>query len=790
MKNTPYFVFFFMLLLNSVNAQKNVIQVKGKVLTAENQAIEFATVALMNSEDKKPILGTVTNEKGIFSIPIKSRDFYVEISFIGFETKTITNFSIANGQVALGNVILNENSESLNEVVVRAEKSQTEFKLDKRVFNVGKDLSSTGVSALEVLNNVPSVNVNIEGAISLRGSTGVQILINGKPSVIASDEGNALGTITAEMIEKVEVITNPSAKYDAEGTTGIINIVLKKEERRGINGSISINTGTPHNHSVGLSVNRRTEKFNLFSQLGMGYREMPSYFDKRNENLVTDTIIRNSGVEYRNEKFYNLILGTDYHINERNVVTLSGSYAYEVEEQPSETNYTKEGVDGGVSDKWTRREVTDADNPKFKYELQYKSDFKDDEKHTLLFSALGSFFGKDQSSDFENITELGSRPDAKQKTFTNYKESSYTFKLDYTKPFSEKVVMETGAQYVMQQVENDYSLSNLENGAYVPDAALTNVFEYKQNVLGVYGTLAYENNKFGVKAGLRLENTDLGTLLVEENKENGRNFTNLFPSMHSSYKFTEVFSVQAGYSKRVYRPRLWDLMPFFNVRNEFSIRQGNPDLLPEFTDSFEISSIFNFNKVSMNFGVYHHNTTDVIDRISLYDEEENITTMIPENIGTRKSTGVEWNTKFSPTQNLTFTGDFNYNYFSRKGSLDAQVFDFSADRWNGKLTTKLKLFLDIDFEITGRYQSGNKTVQGTVSSQAFADMGLRKKIMKGKGVFSLGVRDLFESRISESEVAQEDFYVYSQAYRGRFVTLGFSYGFGKGEAMEYAGKRR
>src|SRR5690606_21265311 len=196
--------------------------------------------------------------------------------FIGFKTRTFEQFAIKNGIIDMGTVVLSEDAQQLNEVVVEGEVSTTEFKLDRRVFNVGKDISSTGMSALEVLNNVPSVNVNIEGQISLRGSQGVRVLINGKPSILTSGEGNALGTITADMIERVEVITNPSAKYEAEGTSGIINIVLKKEEREGLNGSISLNGGSPKNYSVGVSLNRRTEKFNLFAQLGGGFRELPN----------------------------------------------------------------------------------------------------------------------------------------------------------------------------------------------------------------------------------------------------------------------------------------------------------------------------------------------------------------------------------------------------------------------------------------------------------------------------------------------------------------------------------
>jgi len=265
--------FILVILLNclsiSLFAQPKGIQVIGKVVAGNNQPVEFATIMIADKTSGTPIAGTTTDENGDFQVMSRSPDFYIEITFIGYAPKKITDFAISNRKVNLGTISLSEDSEMLEEVEVRAERSQTEFKLDKRVFNVGKDLSTTGASALEVLNNVPSVNVNIEGQISLRGSQGVQILINGKPSVIASD--GALGTITADMIQSVEVITNPSAKYEAEGTSGIINIILKKEERKGINGSFTINTGIPHNHSFGLSLNRRTEKFNLFSQVGVGY---------------------------------------------------------------------------------------------------------------------------------------------------------------------------------------------------------------------------------------------------------------------------------------------------------------------------------------------------------------------------------------------------------------------------------------------------------------------------------------------------------------------------------------
>jgi outer membrane receptor protein involved in Fe transport len=778
---------FLLSVSNTIFAQ-NSVTIIGKVVEKNNQQpIEFATVMIANTITQAVITGETTDLDGNFLLQSKEREFYIEVTFIGFEKKVINDFEIINNQVDLGTIALAEDSKVLAEIEVVAEKSTTEFKLDKRVFNVGKDLSSTGASAYEVLNNVPSVNVSIEGAISLRGSSGVQILINGKPSVLASEQGKGLGTITADMIESVEVITNPSAKYDAEGTSGIINIILKKEERRGINGSISLNTGLPQNHSVGASLNRRTEKFNLFTQLGAGYRELPRIGEDINRDLVNNTTIYSSGKEYRNEQFYNFVLGTDYYINPQNVLTLSANVAYEVEEQPSRYDFSFEDENGDITSEWYRTEVTSALNPKFQYELQYVSDFKDDKDHVLMFSALGNFFGKDQSSTFENATLSGINRTSSQETRTNFKEAKYTFNLDYTKPFSKKITVETGAQYVLQDVSNDFAVTDLISGEWVDNSDLTNIFNYNQKVLGVYGTGAYEHNSFGVKVGLRVENTDLQTVLITTNESNNLNFTNFFPTAHISYKVTDRFSLQAGYSRRIYRPRLWDLNPFFNIRNNFSFRTGNPDLLPEFTDSYEVSSIYILDKISMNFSVFHRYTTDVIDRISTF--EDNVNIFKPYNIGTKRSTGIEFNTKYSPKKWFTLNGDFNYNYFNRQGELESVMFDFSASQWSTKWTSKFNLPADIDFEITGRYESKFRTVQGEISDMLFADLGLRKKILKGKAVVNFSIRDIFASRIQENETSQTDFYLYSKDYRGRFITLGFSYGFGKGEAMEYSGRR-
>lgn len=760
--------------------------VNGVVLNAQtNEPIPFVTILALSRSTDQIVSGATSEEDGTFSLHTDSITVKIEVRFIGFKSLYLDSLDGSNPVIDLGEVKLVPTEVEIDGVEVTAEKSSMEFKLDKRVFNVGKDISSTGMGALELLNNVPSVNVDIEGNITLRGNAGVQILIDGKPSVLSDDPSKVLGTLTADMIESIEIITNPSAKYQAGGTSGIINIILKKEEKKGVNGSISVNTGIPNNHSIGGSINYRTSKFNFFTQFGGGYRTYPSYSNTANRSKTDMSSIVSDGTGHRNEQFYNITLGADYYLNKYNTITLSGNYAYEIERNPASTHFTVRDSSGAVTSEYDRVETTSATNPKWQYDLQYKKQFKKNKEHVLQFSAQGRSFGKDQHSEFDN---RGSTTAANQRTNTNFYQNDYTFQLDYNNPLSKLFNLELGSMYVINDVGNDYGVFNLVNNNWEENSNYTNNFKYNQKVLGVYGTGSYEGNKWGVKLGLRVENTDLKTLLTTTNQANNRNYTNLFPSLHTAYKFSKQFSMQAGYSRRIYRPRLWDLNPFFNIQNNYNIRTGNPNLLPEFADSYELTAILIVKKVSLNMSVYHLYTTNVMENISVYSDGVNITTR--SNVGTNHKTGVELNGKYTPTSYFSITGDFNYGYFNRQGNFNGKSFNFQGDQWSAKLTAKVKLPAGIDFEITPGYQSGYKTVQGTVSGYPYVDAGIRKKILKDRAVINLAVRDMFASRIQETFVDQATYSVYSFSKRGRFITLGFSYSFGKGEVMSYTGGGR
>lgn len=752
------------------------------------EAIPYATVVLVSKATKRVLDGTTTSEKGSFKLTSDSTNAFIKITFFNYEEKLIEELSAVSNAIDLGEIQLTAAVTDLGGVEVTAEKSTMEFKLDKRVFNVGKDISSTGMGALEVLNNVPSVSVDIEGNIKLRGNSGVQILINGKPSVLSDDPAKALGSITADMIESIEVITNPSAKYDAGGTSGILNIILKKEEKKGFNGSISLNTGWPHNHSLGGSVNYRTKKLNLFTQFGAGYRSLPSYNENENRDLLSGTAVLSDGIAYRDENFYNITLGSDFYINEWNTITLSGNLAYEIEQQPSETNISVFDTNQVLISKYQRTETTSALNPKYQYDLQYKKEFKKNKEHNLQFSSLGRYFGKTQESDFMNTNSVGTGTNRNQKTETSFYQLSQTFKLDYVNPFKKNWTIESGAMYEINDVGNDYAVYDNEGGNYIVDSSFTNNFEYNQKVLGVYSTGAYEGKKWGLKLGLRVENTDLTTILTNTNEINPQNFTNLFPTVHTSFKASNKVQFQAGYSRRIFRPSLWDLNPFFNIQNNYNIRTGNPELLPEFADSYELTSIFYLKKIMLNTSLYYLYTTNVKERITYFNDDVSVTR--PINVGVNHKVGIELNWKYTVNKWFSANGDVNYGYFNRLGKFETQNFDFQGEQWSTKIMTKFKIKGGIDFELSGNYESAFKTIQGTVSGFAFADAGLRKKLWKGKGVLNLSVRDIFASRIRANTIDQASYYLYSFSQRGRFITLGFSYSFGKGEAMTYTGGGR
>ncbi|MFA8450322.1 MAG: TonB-dependent receptor domain-containing protein [Bacteroidales bacterium] len=763
--------------------------ISGKVIDAlTGEPLEYATVSVLKKENDKLITGQITSVKGTYNLIVAESDFYLKLEFLGYKTLFVRSINYNKSRIEIPIIKLNPDQEILQEVEIRAEKSQTVFKLDRREFNVGKDISNSGGSALEVLNNVPSVEVSLEGAVSLRGNSNVKILLNGKPSVLTSGTNNALGSITAEMIDKIEVVTNPSAKYDAEGTSGIINVVLKKDKRKGINGAATVNLGDPQNHSFGLSLSRRTEKQTLVSQIGGGIRKFPSTSKTILENKQTSDVVRftSDGEAEKQEKFMNITLGADYYFNPLNVLTVSGHFGYEFENESSDIFYNNSlNLNSNKAFSSLRKESVKGVNPKYQYELAYKKSYKGNKDRSLIMSLTGSYFGKDRTSTYDNLdSDLGVL--SRERILNDFSETQHVFQTDYTYPFNDVFKLELGGKYDLSFLTNNYQFEDEKSNSWVKNVLKSNVFDYQEGVLGLYSTFSAEYGRWGIIGGVRFENSSRATELKETDERKTVNYYDFFPTLHTSFKLAENSSLQLGYSKRIFRPHLFELNPFFSYRDSQNITIGNPDLKPEYTDSFELTTINNFNNASFNASVYYRNTTNVMtDYVTVLNNQ---TITKPENIGKSENLGFELNSKLDLVKWFNVLLDLNYVISKRNGFNEGKEFNFNYNYWTSRLTSKFKFPFDIDAEVRLRYRSKTKQIQGVRKANYVVDFGIKKKLFKGRAVVNFGVRNLLNSSKYVFESDLPDFYRYEENVRGRRqIVLGFSYSFGKGEAMQYSG---
>ena len=746
--------------------------------------VEFCSVVILSTNDSTVIDGALTDSVGYFELNVASYPFLLRLSAIGYETQFV---DVIESTSEVQKIILSREIKEMDEVVVRGETSEMIFKLDKRIFNVGKDLSNSGGSALEVLNNVPSVEVTLEGEIKLRGNEGVQILINGKPSVVAANSGSGLGSITADMIDRIEIITNPSAKYDASGTTGIINIILKKDSKKGLNGAVTLNTGYPNNHSLGVSLNYRSGKVNIFGQFGFGYRTFVSNRFGHNNDLIQLNELSWTGNDEKNEMFANARIGADFYLNKQNTVTIAGDFAYELETEFATWNYELNELQNSTISQFSRNESTSAVNPKWQFDMSHELQFKSHKDRKLNTSFVGSYFGKEKESEFLNEAPSGTMTTPNQHTDSRFSFSNYSIRTDYMHPFNKGMNMELGLKVESDQNANKMDVFQDESGVWELDTAYTNDFDFSINIMGAYVTFSKEWSKLGVKGGVRYEHT-LANIRNQSQEEQSWNYFNFFPSLHVSYKIVDNTSIQLGYSRRIDRPRSWDLNPFISFRDNYNLSVGNPLLQPEFSHVFELTSIHIWEKNSLNLSAYYRYTNDVIEDI--YRIENNVSISTLDNIGVSSLVGLELNHKLRMAKWISILTDGNISYFQRSGQYEDQNFDFENYVGSIRTTVKLKFKKGFEAQFSGRYRSPQQNVFFREGQVYYCDLGLRQKILKERGVINLSVRDIFNSRARISSSDQLNFNYYSNSKRGRYIVLGFSYGFGKGETMEYAGQKR
>ncbi|MBD3629790.1 outer membrane beta-barrel family protein [Cyclobacterium sp.] len=755
----PAIVLFF-LISTSVFAQSdNFGGIRGKVIDQEGKApLGFATISVFATESSEKTLvnGGITAEDGTFDLNLPQGKFDVLVEFMGYLPLEINDLEInrENRRVDLGNLEMGADTENLEEVVVQGEKTLMELSLDKRIFNVGKDLANAGGTASDILMNLPSINVDPEGGVSLRGSSNVRILVDGKPSGLVSFKGSSgLQQLPASMIETVEVITNPSARYEAEGMAGVINIILKKENNQGFNASFEGITGNPHNFGLAANLNYRHKKINWFVNYGVAYRRVPreGTIRQRVSNSDTSFYSYQTTTGTVNGLNNNIRAGLDYFFNENSILT--GSYLWRRSDARRLTNirYDDYAAEEAPLDSYTlRTQDEDEKEPNSEFNLTYKRSF--DQKGHVLSTAityLDYWENSDQvytqDSYFPNGTPIPGGS-LLQTSVNDEFDRQWLLQLDYTKPIGSEGNFETGVRSSIRNMENDFIVSErTESGNMEALPGLDDIFLYDENIHAAYAILGNKSNKLSYQGGLRAEYTDVSTTLVKTNEVNPRDYANLFPSAHLTYNISPDDALQVSYSRRIRRPVYNDLSPFMTFSDARNFFSGNPDLNPEYTDAFELGHIKYMDKGSIFSTLYYRDTEDKIERIRSVDEEGNATTL-PYNLVGEQSMGFEFTTDYYPVEWWKLDANFNFFYAKIDGSNVLDTYTADTYSWFTRLTSRFTLQNGLDLQLRGNYEGRRKVAQGVQKAIAYLDISASKDIMKGRGTLILNVMDVFNSR--------------------------------------------
>ena len=762
-------------------------RLKGKVVDADTKTpLGFATVTLISKRDSSVAGGGITDDNGVFDFETRPGRFTAKIEFISYEAKEITDIRLSkdNLEQDLGTIELFVNAATLAEVEVRAEKSTMQMSLDKKVFNVGKDLATRGGSAEDILDNVPSVTVDIEGNVELRGG-GVRLLIDGKPSGMLDGANGGLKSIPANLIDRVEVITNPSARYQAEGMTGIINIILRKEKKKGVNGSFDLNVGTPTEFGAAINLNFRKDKINFFVNYGVRYNKTVGGGFTYQERVLGDSTLITDQINTRRRGGWSnsIRLGADYYFSEKDILTTSFLYKIGDDDNISTTTYNDfwNSLDNPI-DIETREDAEFEDEQDLEYSISYKKLFKKKRQEwtvDLRYQDNEETEGSDFTNSFANVDGT---PTGAAKTFQNSRNAEGSSRLiiqtDYVEPIGKDGKYEFGAFSSFRKIDNDYTVNNLVDGVTTPIDRFTNEFLYDEDIYAVYGIYGNKTGKFSYQVGLRMEHSEVSTELRDSNYVNPRSYTNLFPSGHLNYDLGKDNAVQVSYSRRIQRPRFWYLNPFFTFSDNRNFFSGNPDLDPEFTDSYELSHIKYWNKTSITTSLYYRKTTGVIQRI-LQDgisDGELITIRAPYNLSTRDAYGLEFTFNLQPAKWARFSGNANFFQSKTVGTFNGEDLSAEGFSWFARTTSQITIAKKLETQIRFNYRGARPTVQGRSNPVYSVDLGMSLDVLKNNGTVTLSARDLFNSRKRRSIVERPDFFQESEfQWRPRQITLSLNY---------------
>lgn len=764
------FSLFFTLSLH-ISAQNNLV-INGMVVDKEKLPLAFVAIQAMNNQNQV-VKGDFTDEEGAFSIELPADSYYIILKYASLQNDTI-RINTTEEVVDLGTITL-KSFEDLDDVEILAQRSTMEYHLDKRVFNVGSDLNNQGSNAVDVLENIPSITVDAEGNISLRGNSNVRILIDGKMSGFASS-ADALKQLQAANIEKIEVITNASSRYDAQGEGGIINIVLKKNQAKGLTGSASIRAGYFPELGGDFRINYRKNKINLFASYSINTNSIPGYSNtyQRLNNADTSFAYKQDYEHRRKKTNHHGAIGMDFYINDFNTLSFGSTIRSGLGNNSYDRFYDNMDINDnplGYNDRYEKQkeledltELSISYKKKFQNKANWSTDFK---------------WFNDQDIERSNYTEtssqfLGERIEQSQ---VSIKENNFLGQSDFTLPFLKDGKFEAGVRAQIRQMRNNFSFGQLNGVNWEYPFIYNDQFKYDDQVYAAYAMASHAWKKLSIQGGLRAENAIINTLQINTETQIKKNFLDLFPSGVVSYKNTENQTFQISYSRRISRPGQWDLMPFTKFGDNRERRIGNGDLNPEYTNSFEGGILQTWNTGSFLGSLYYRHTTDKMERISAL-AADGIIYITPYNIASKDAYGVEFNITYNPKNWVRFSSGFNIFQEEIRGEFNNESFHRKNFTWTNRTSINFSFPKIMKAQLAFNYIAPSVRPQGKSLAIYHFDLGFSRDLLKGNATIGLNIRDLFNTRRWRSIIDTPELYASSNTlWRPRTITLVFTYRF-------------
>ena len=787
----------FVVFCASTTAQNETdfITVSGKIIEAEtNQPLEYATISFFSKAENKIIGGGITDLQGEFKIKTTPGAYDIYIEYFSFMGITKLNINL-NQDTNFGSLKMKADLQALDAVDIIAEKTTVEIKLDKKIYNVGKDLTVRGGSVSDVLDNVPSVSVDIEGNVALRGNENVRILINGKPSgLVGLNSTDALRQLPADAIEKIEIITSPSARYDAEGTAGILNIILRRSKILGLNGAIIINSGYPDQLGASGNINYRTGNINIFNNSGYSYTKSPGSSGVESEFFNTEydengILVQDLPNTFRNEyrtferlrNGFNSNTGIEWYIDP--TTSLTTAFLVRKSDNSNESFNRAQTLDltGAVISESVRYDPeTETDQTK-QFSINFDKQFHGNSEHRLTFDFQVENSSEDEGSIIYNDGI------AAERVRTIEEQNRILIQSDFTLPISETTRFEIGYNGRFSSNNTDFSLEFLEEDAFVLDTDVSNNLNYKEDVNAIYTQYGSKlKDKFSFLLGLRMEATDVTIKQLSSNDYSNSNYIGLFPTINLGYEFSETQNLTIGYSRRISRPRSRYLNPFPSRSSAANIFQGNPNITPSYSNGVDVGYLNTFDKLTLNTSFYYNHATDVFTYVSedtgeevvINGESVPVIRRGPINLAEDDRLGFEFTLTYRPLEKWNMNANFNLYRSAIKGNYNGLSYDSENLGWFVRLNNKYTLPGNIEWQTRLSYTGPRVDAVNRREGIFSSNMAFSKDLYNEKASISLNINDLLNTQRRNLESTTPTFY--SNGYyrwRVRSISLSFTYRF-------------